>query len=76
MIHAAIHWNVDPVLIHIGDGGIRWYSLGFLFAFFFGYWIMSVFFKREKVDVKYLDSLLMYAFVAVLVGARLGHSLF
>lgn len=76
MILTAIHWNVDPYLIHIGAGGIRWYSLGFLFAFLFGYLIMNAFFKREKVDVKYLDSLLIYAFVAVLVGARLGHCLF
>jgi len=76
MLLAAIHWNVDPFLIHIGDGGIRWYSLGFLFAFLFGYLIMYAMFKHEKVDSKYLDSLLVYAFVAVLVGARLGHCLF
>ena len=23
----SIVWNVDPVLIHFGDGGIRWYGL-------------------------------------------------
>ncbi|MBR1793410.1 MAG: prolipoprotein diacylglyceryl transferase [Bacteroidales bacterium] len=71
-----IHWNVDPVLFHIGSFGLRWYSLGFLLAFLLGYYIMYRMFQREKVDVKYLDSLLLYIFIAVLVGARLGHCLF
>jgi prolipoprotein diacylglyceryl transferase len=67
---------VDPVLFHIGSFGLRWYSLGFLFAFLFGYYIMYRFFKQEKVDSKYLDSLVVYIFLAVLIGARLGHCLF
>lgn len=71
-----IHWNVDPVLFNIGSFGLRWYSLGFLCAFLLGYYIMYKMFQREKVDTKYLDSLLIYIFIAVLVGARLGHCLF
>ena len=71
-----IHWNVDPVIFHIGSFGVRWYSLGFLFAFVLGYYILYRFFRREKVDPKYLESLLIYMFVAILVGARLGHCLF
>lgn len=72
----VIHWNVDPVIFHLGLFGVRWYSLGFLLAFLLGYLILSRMFKREKVDVKYLDTLLVYIFLAVLVGARLGHCLF
>ena len=41
-----------------------------------GYWIIGRMFKRENVDAKYLDSLVVYIFLAVLVGARLGHCLF
>jgi prolipoprotein diacylglyceryl transferase len=55
---------------------VRWYSLGFLFAFLLGYLILARMFKREKVETRYLDSLLIYIFVAVLAGARLGHCLF
>ena len=76
MLPLAIHWNVDPVLIHIGSFGLRWYSLGFLLAFVLGYWIISKMFKHEKVNAKYLDSLVVYIFLGVLVGARLGHCLF
>lgn len=71
-----VHWNVDPVMIQIGSFSLRWYSLGFLFAFLLGYYIIYRMFKREKVDTKYLESMLIYLFVAVLVGARLGHCFF
>jgi len=73
---AAIHWNVDPVMFHIGSFGLRYYSLGFLFAFLLGYYIIQWMFRREKVSTDYLESLLVYIFLAVLVGARLGHCLF
>lgn len=76
MLTNAIHWNVSPYMFHIGSFGLRWYSIGFLLAFVLGYWIISRMFKREKVDAKYLDSLVVYIFFAVLIGARLGHCLF
>lgn len=76
MLPLFIHWNVDPVIFNIGSFGLRWYSLGFLLAFLLGYFIMNRMFLREKVETKYLDSLVIYMFVAVLVGARLGHCLF
>ncbi|MBR1799490.1 MAG: prolipoprotein diacylglyceryl transferase [Bacteroidales bacterium] len=72
----SVHWNVDPVMFHIGSYGLRYYSLGFLLAFGLGLYIMSWIFKREKVNDKYIESLLMYLFLAVLIGARLGHCLF
>ncbi len=64
------------MICHIGSFGLRWYSLGFLFAFLFGYIIMLKIFKREKVEENYLDVLVIWMFVAILVGARLGHCLF
>ena len=76
MLPLFIHWNVDPIIFNIGSFGLRWYSLGFLLAFLVGYFIMNRMFLREKVETKYLDSLVIYMFVAVLVGARLGHCLF
>src|SRR5574344_264706 len=71
-----ISWNVDPIIVHLVSFGLRWYSFGFLFAFLFGYIILNKMFKREQVESKYLDSLLFYMFLAVLIGARLGHCLF
>lgn len=137
MLLNAIHWNVNPVMVHVGTTALRivgvlcilamvyiaylalrnqtknkdkkqkkdksmsdylymlfvplafavicflikeidlrWYSMMFLLAFVLGYWIISLMFKREKVDAKYLDSMVIYIFFAVLLGARLGHCLF
>lgn len=71
-----IHWNIDPVIFHIGSFGLRYYSLGFLCAFVFGYIILSNIYKKANVEIKFLDSLVIYVFLAVLIGARLGHCLF
>lgn len=71
-----IHWNADPILIHLGDFSLRWYSFGFLFAFIFGYMILARMFKQQNVSVRLADSLVVYMFLAVLIGARLGHCLF
>lgn len=76
MILNAIHWNIDPVMFNIGSFGLRYYSLGFLIAFVLGYYIIYRMFKHEGVNLKYLDSLIVYIFLAVLIGARLGHCLF
>ena len=72
----AIHWNVDPVIFNIGSFGLRWYSLGFLVAFLLGYYIIERMFKQENVREDYLGSLFLYIFLAILIGARLGHCLF
>lgn len=76
MLLDFINWNVDPVMFHIGSFGLRYYSFGFVFAFVFGYIILSKMFAKEKVETKYLDSLVIWMFMAVLIGARLGHCLF
>lgn len=71
-----IHWNADPILIHIGMGGLRWYSLLFVGGFIVGLHIFRGFFRREGVDEKLLDPLLYSMLIAVIVGARLGHCIF
>lgn len=76
MLLNFVHWNVDPVMFNIGSFGLRYYSLGFLFAFLLGYLILNKMFTREKVDIKILDSLIIWVFLCVLIGARLGHCLF
>ena len=72
----AIHWHVDPVLIHLGNFGIRWYSLLFVAGFVIGWYLFRWFFRRERVSEKLLDPLLYTLLIATIVGARLGHCLF
>ena len=76
MLLDFIHWNVDPVIFYIGSFGLRYYSFGFLFTFLFGYFFLQKMFKKGNVEIRYLDTLIVWIFLAVLIGARLGHCLF
>ena len=72
----AVNWHVDPVLIHLGNIEIRWYSLLFMSGFVIGWYLFKWFFKREGISLKLMDPLLYTLLIATLVGARLGHCLF
>lgn len=78
MIHllSYIHWNPSPEVFHIGGLAIRWYGLLFASGFFFGYFIMLKFFKKEGIEVEKLDTLTTYMVFGTVLGARLGHCLF
>ncbi|MGM9741910.1 MAG: prolipoprotein diacylglyceryl transferase [Candidatus Cryptobacteroides sp.] len=71
-----VHWNVDPVMFHIGSFGLRWYSVLFVSGFILGWFIFRWFFRREGVTEDLLDSLLYTLLIATIVGARLGHCIF
>lgn len=72
----TIHWNVDPVLLHLGPISLRWYSLLFVSGFIFGWYMIRSFYRREGVDERLLDPLLYTMLISVIVGARLGHCIF
>ncbi len=72
----VVHWNVDPVILHIGGFELRWYSLLFVSGFILGWYIMKSFFVREKIDTALLDPLLYMLLICTIVGARLGHCIF
>lgn len=76
MLLNYITWNADPVLFSIGSLSVRWYGLLWALGFFFGYFIMRGFYRREKVSDDWLDKLLIYMLVFTVLGARLGHCLF
>lgn len=71
-----VHWNVDPVLFHIGGLQVRWYGLLFASIFVIGWYLFKWFFTREKADTRLMDPLFVSVFVATIVGARLGHCIF
>ena len=72
----SITWTIDPILFKLGPLTIRWYGLLFALGFLIGYYIEQSMFRHEKVELKWLDTLLVYLMVATIVGARLGHVLF
>lgn len=71
-----INWNVNPEIFRIGGFAVRWYGLLFASSFFFGYLILYKVFKKENINIKYLDELTTYMIIGTIIGARLGHCFF
>ena len=71
-----IDWAPSETLFKIGDFGIHYYSLMFIVAFTFGYYIMKKIFVNENVSEEYLESLFVYMVLSILLGARLGDVFF
>lgn len=68
-------WNPTEG-IDLGFFMIRFYSLTWVAAFAFGWYIMKNIFIRENETIEKLDKLFVYTIVATMLGARLGHVIF
>ena len=69
-------WNPISGIDIIGNFKLHFYSLMWVAAFVFGWYIMKRIFTKEKVSLEYLDPLFIYTVLATMIGARLGHVLF
>ena len=72
----SIKWTPTNTMFKMGDFSVGWYGFLFAMGFFLAYVLMYHLFKKEGVPIKTLDWLTFWMFVAVLVGARLGHVFF
>ncbi len=71
----SIVW--DPTTgLDLGFITLHYYSLMFVIAFGLGWFLMKRIYVREGIDLEKLDSIFIYAVVATLIGARLGHVFF
>ncbi len=62
--------------IQLGPVTLHFYSLMFVFAFGFGYILMTRIFKIDNVNQKYLEPLFTWTLIGTILGARLGHVIF
>lgn len=76
MILSFITWNPDPVLFHIGNLAVRWYSVLLAVGFFTSYLFARRMFRLEGKERMLLESYGIWMVIGVLVGGRLGHCLF
>ena len=71
-----VTWNVDPILIHIGDGGVRWYGLLWAIGIYLCYLIQVKLYKNENCPAEWTDKLFMWMVIGLIIGARVGHCWF
>ena len=71
-----MNWNIDPVIIHLGPLGLRWYGLFFALSFIAGFIIMNRIYIKEGRNPVELENLVIYIFAGTVAGARLDHCLF
>jgi phosphatidylglycerol:prolipoprotein diacylglycerol transferase len=69
-------WDVSPVLFGIGSFSIRWYGALFALAFYIALQVMNSIARREKLEPREFDSILIYVILGTVIGARLGHVFF
>ncbi len=68
--------SIDSILFAAGPIEVRWYGMLFAVGLLLNYLLLRWVFGREKFNVADLDSLILYLFVGLVVGARLGHVFF
>ena len=73
---SAIVWDIDPILIHFGDGGVRWYGLLWAIGIYLCYLIQVKLYKNENCPDEWTDKLFMWMVIGLIIGARVGHCWF
>ncbi len=71
--------NISPVAFSVGPLDIRWYGLAYVVSIILGGYIaMLINAKRRIVDItqKEFDSLLTYLILGIIIGGRVGYTLF
>lgn len=71
--------NIDPIAIHIGAFGVRWYSLAYMAGIIGGWWLISRENARkplENLSKSALDDMIIFAVLGIVLGGRLGYVLF
>ncbi len=71
-----IHWNPDPILFSVGGITIRWYSIFWIIAIWAGSQVVYKMYKLRGLPLDTFQTLFMYSFLGIFIGARLGHCLF
>jgi len=70
--------QIDPILFKIGPLAVRWYGMMYLLGFVGGYLIMVrvARLRQFPIDKETLSDLLFYAVLGVIIGGRVGYTLF
>lgn len=69
---------IDPIAIQIGPLAIRWYSLAYIFGLVLGWQYVRLLSRRRMtpLDRAQVDDLLFWVALGVILGGRIGYTLF
>ena len=70
--------DIDPVAVHIGGFGLRWYSLAYLAGIVLAWFLARRMVRRypNPVTEIMVDDVIFWATVGLITGGRLGYVLF
>ena len=70
--------EIDPIIFAIGWIKIRWYGLMYVIGFLLAWWLARKQAQKSwsAIKLEQVDDLLFYGMLGVIVGGRLGYSLF
>lgn len=68
--------DISPEIFKFGEFSLRWYGVFFALGIALTYVFIRWVFKKEKFKTDDLDSIAIYLFFGLLIGARLGEVLF
>lgn len=71
-----VYPQFDPVALSLGPLQIHWYGLMYLFGFAGAWWLGRVRAQRYGWTATEVEDLLFYGAIGVIVGGRLGYSIF
>jgi prolipoprotein diacylglyceryl transferase len=71
-----ITWDVDPVLVSLGNIRIAWYSLLLTGGFLLAYFVFRKVAIHEKADLSLIEKFSIWTILWTVTGLRLGHCLF
>lgn len=69
---------IDPIIVHIGDQGVRWYGVSYIVAFLLAGWVLHGLARRGlwPVPAERVMDVLFWGILGVFVGGRVGYVLF
>ncbi len=71
-----VEWDFNPVFINLGGLEVRYYGLMWALAIFMGAKFFDYFCKSEGLKSDVSESVFVYATLATVLGARIGHCIF
>ncbi len=79
--HQPLRWEnlgLSPIALDLGVITIKWYSLAYLAGIVLGYWHLSKMTRQpgSPMAQRHADDLFFYCTLGIILGGRLGYSIF